>query len=143
MRLWNAAAPAFVPRSAVASSAGTSAHGATSTSAAGEAAAEAPSPAEAGCALQRDADTGPDIAIPANNKAKYAIGCLYYILARMVLNMRGTLPYNQPWDVKVDLFLYRKPEETEEEGEVRGCLRRGWGWWAWGSTMLGRGKVGT
>ena len=59
-----------------------------------------------------------DIAIPANNKAKYAIGCLYYILARMVLNMRGTLPYNQPWDVKVDLFFYREPEETKEEGEV-------------------------
>jgi len=58
-----------------------------------------------------------DIAIPANNKAKHAIGCLCYILARMVLNMRGTLPYGQPWDVQVDLFFYREPEEVKEEDE--------------------------
>ena len=32
-----------------------------------------------------------DVAIPANNKAKHSIGCLYYILARMVLQMRGTI----------------------------------------------------
>lgn len=58
-----------------------------------------------------------DIAIPANNKAKHAIGCLYYILARMVLNMRGTLRYDQPWEVQVDLFFYRDPEEVQEEEE--------------------------
>jgi small subunit ribosomal protein SAe len=60
-----------------------------------------------------------DIAIPANNKAKHAIGCLYHILARMVLNMRGTLRYDQPWDVQVDLFFHRDPEELEQEEEVR------------------------
>lgn len=59
-----------------------------------------------------------DIAIPANNKAKHAIGCLYYILARMVLNMRGTLRYDAQWDVQVDLFFYRDPEELEQEEEV-------------------------
>ena len=32
-----------------------------------------------------------DVAIPANNKAKHSIGCLYYLLARMVLQMRGTI----------------------------------------------------
>eukprot|EP00892_Ulva_mutabilis_P012787 jgi/Ulvmu1/9881/UM057_0036.1 len=58
-----------------------------------------------------------DIAIPANNKAKHAIGCLYYILARMVLNMRGTLRYDAQWDVQVDLFFYRDPEELEQEEE--------------------------
>lgn len=63
-----------------------------------------------------------DIAIPANNKAKHAIGCLYYILARMVLNMRGTLRYDAQWDVQVDLFFYRDPEELEQEEEVC-CLR--------------------
>jgi small subunit ribosomal protein SAe len=62
-----------------------------------------------------------DIAIPANNKAKHAIGCLYYILARMVLNMRGTIRYDQPWDVQVDLFFHRDPEELEQEDEVCIC----------------------
>lgn len=60
-----------------------------------------------------------DIVIPANNKGKKAIGVLYFILARMVLQMRGSLPYGQPWDVVVDLFFFREPEEAKEE-EVEG-----------------------
>jgi len=58
-----------------------------------------------------------DIAIPANNKSKHAIGCLYWLLARMVLQMRGTVSASAPWDVMVDLFFYREPEETKEDGE--------------------------
>ena len=42
-----------------------------------------------------------DIAIPANNRAKHAIGVLYWLLARMVLQMRGTISPRQPWDVMV------------------------------------------
>mmetsp|Transcript_24347 Transcript_24347/g.79451 ORF Transcript_24347/g.79451 Transcript_24347/m.79451 type:complete len:301 (-) Transcript_24347:766-1668(-) len=59
-----------------------------------------------------------DIAIPANNKAKHAIGTLYYLLSRMVLQMRGTISPSNPWDVMVDLFFYREPEETKEEEEM-------------------------
>jgi len=54
-----------------------------------------------------------DVAIPANNKAKQSLGCLYYLLARMVLQMRGTISPANPWDVMVDLFFYRDPEELE------------------------------
>ena len=59
-----------------------------------------------------------DVAIPANNKAKHSIGCLYYLLARMVLQMRGTISPANPWDVMVDLFFYRDPEELEEIGRA-------------------------
>jgi small subunit ribosomal protein SAe len=58
-----------------------------------------------------------DVAIPANNKAKHAIGVLYWLLARMVLQMRGTISTTNPWDVMVDLFFYREPEENKEPGE--------------------------
>lgn len=59
-----------------------------------------------------------DLVIPANNKGKNSIGVLYYLLARMVLQMRGTLEAGQPWDVMVDLFFYRDPEEAS----TRTCL---------------------
>ena len=31
--------------------------------------------------------------------------------------MRSTLLPGQPWEVMVDLFFYREPEETKEPGE--------------------------
>ena len=48
-------------------------------------------------------------------QGKHSIGVLYYLLARMVLQMRGTVTPSQPWDVMVDLFFYREPEETKDE----------------------------
>ncbi|WCJ28466.1 40S ribosomal protein SA [Euphorbia peplus] len=58
-----------------------------------------------------------DIGIPANNKGKHSIGCLFWLLGRMVLQMRGTILPGQKWDVMVDLFFYREPEETKQPDE--------------------------
>ncbi|XP_052181699.1 40S ribosomal protein SA [Diospyros lotus] len=58
-----------------------------------------------------------DIGIPANNKGKHSIGCLFWLLARMVLQMRNTIPQGHKWDVMVDLFFYREPEETKAQEE--------------------------
>ncbi|GAB2268952.1 hypothetical protein Dimus_003890 [Dionaea muscipula] len=59
-----------------------------------------------------------DIGIPANNKGKHSIGCLFWLLARMVLQMRGLILPGHKWDVMVDLFFYREPEEPKQlEGE--------------------------
>jgi small subunit ribosomal protein SAe len=42
-----------------------------------------------------------DIGIPANNKGKQSIGCLYWLLARMVLQMRGTILPGRKWEIMV------------------------------------------
>ena len=59
-----------------------------------------------------------DIAIPGNNKSSHSIGLLWWLLAREVLRLRGTIPRETKWDIVVDLFFYREPEEAEKEEQA-------------------------
>jgi len=59
-----------------------------------------------------------DIAIPCNNKAQHSIGLVWWMLTREVLRMRGVIPRDIPWDVKVDMFIYREPEEVKKEEQA-------------------------
>jgi len=56
-----------------------------------------------------------DVAIPTNNKSRHSIGLMWWLLAREVLRLRGTISRTQEWEIMVDMFFYRDPEEVEKE----------------------------
>ncbi|XP_032676568.1 40S ribosomal protein SA-like [Odontomachus brunneus] len=59
-----------------------------------------------------------DIAIPCNTKSVLTVGLMWWLLTREVLRLRGSIPRETKWDVMVDLFFYRDPEEAEKEEQA-------------------------
>lgn len=42
----------------------------------------------------------------------HSVGLMWWMLAREVLRMRGTISREHPWEVMPDLYFYRDPEEV-------------------------------
>ncbi|XP_046627985.1 40S ribosomal protein SA isoform X1 [Neodiprion virginianus] len=59
-----------------------------------------------------------DIAIPCNTKSWHSIGLMWWLLAREVLRLRGSIPRETKWEVVVDLFFYRDPDEAEKDEQA-------------------------
>lgn len=46
-------------------------------------------------------------------KGHHSVGLMWWMLAREVLRMRGTISREHPWEVMPDLYFYRDPEEVK------------------------------
>jgi small subunit ribosomal protein SAe len=58
-----------------------------------------------------------DVAIPANNKSRFSIAYMYWLLAREVKQLMGEIPRDQPWEVMVDLFMHRTLDTKKVEDD--------------------------
>lgn len=56
-----------------------------------------------------------DCVIPCNNKGHHSVGLAWWLLAREVQRLRGTLSRTEEWDQMPDLFFYRNSEEIKKQ----------------------------
>lgn len=47
---------------------------------------------------------------------------MWWMLAREVLRMRGTISREHPWEVMPDLYFYRDPEEVRHAAHFGKCI---------------------
>jgi len=60
-----------------------------------------------------------DVAIPVNNKARLSIGLIWWMLAREVLRLRGSIVSRETeWDVMPDLYFYRDAEAEDQKEAI-------------------------
>lgn len=62
-----------------------------------------------------------DVVIPGSNKSVHSIGLLWWMLAREVLRMRGSILRTKEWEIMPDLYFYRDLEEAaaQEQEEAK------------------------
>lgn len=68
-----------------------------------------------------------DIAIPCNTEGANSVGLMFWLLAREVLRLQGRVAREKDWDIMVDMFIYRDPEEAEKAEESKaGGYQHNW-----------------
>jgi len=60
-----------------------------------------------------------DIAIPCNTEGAHSIALMYWLLAREVQRLQAILGRDKEWEVMVDMFIYKDPEEQEKQEDER------------------------
>jgi len=67
-----------------------------------------------------------DVAIPCNNRGKFSIGLMFWLLARELLRMRGdpTCIRKVEWKESVDLFFYRDADEIKRQQDAKLAKQR-------------------
>merc|ERR1712154_138303 len=67
-----------------------------------------------------------DCGIPCNNRGKFSIGLMFWLLARELLRMRGdpTCIRKVEWKESVDLFFYRDADEIKRQQDAKLAKQR-------------------
>ena len=60
------------------------------------------------------------VALPslATNKGAHSVGLMWWVLAREVLQVCGTISHEHPWEVMPEVYSYRDPEDIEKEEQA-------------------------